>query len=140
MMIISKTYIYILLQAVNSPLHYSTIVTRQRSMAMISFVWMTSFIMSIPVLVGLVRLDDVQPHNNETFLLLPPTPYEDQEDQQYWTNLSYRFAIFLYIISFDVCEETWHAAHHLVSVGNLTPSAFDGFIDLSARCSVLCAK
>lgn len=80
----------------NSPLHYSTIVTRQRSMAMISVVWLTSFIMSIPVLTGVVRLDDaIKPHNNnETFLLLEDDQEAEQDYHQYWMNLSYRFDIF----------------------------------------------
>lgn len=85
----------------NSPLHYSTIVTRQRSMAMISVVWLTSFIMSIPVLTGVVRLDDAKLHNNTETFLVPP--YEDDQEaeqdyQQYWMNLSYRFEIFLLAI------------------------------------------
>ena len=79
----------------NSPLHYSTIVTRQRSMAMISVVWLTSFIMSIPVLTGVVRLDDAKPLNNETFLLLEDDQEAEQDYHQYWMNLSYRFGIFL---------------------------------------------
>ena len=78
----------------NSPLHYSTIVTRQRSMAMISVVWLTSFIMSIPVLTGVVRLDDAKPQNNETFLLLEDDQEAEQDYHQYWMNLSYRFDIF----------------------------------------------
>lgn len=48
-------------KAVNSPLHYSIIVTRQKSMAMIALVWMVAAILSAPVWAGSVLLQHYAP-------------------------------------------------------------------------------
>lgn len=48
--------------AVNSPLHYSIIVTRQKSMVMIILVWTIASVLSAPVWTGSVVLEH-QPHN-----------------------------------------------------------------------------
>lgn len=55
---------FFLIKAVNSPLHYSIIVTRQKSMAMIVLVWMVAVILSAPVWAGSVLLQHYAPITN----------------------------------------------------------------------------
>ncbi|XP_057364887.1 uncharacterized protein LOC130685587 [Daphnia carinata] len=50
--------------AVNSPLHYSIIVTRQKSIAMIALVWLVAAILSAPVWAGSVLLQHYAPITN----------------------------------------------------------------------------
>ena len=60
--------------AVNSPLHYTIIVTRQKSVAMITLVWLVSVILSAPVWSGGVTLDN-QLIQAVSFFIIHPTAF-----------------------------------------------------------------
>lgn len=112
----------IVVQAVNSPLHYSIIVTRQKSMAMIGLVWLVAAILSAPVWAGSVLLQHYAPRSqqepepsSDTYngtasqpVLAGQLPTRDQQqEQQYLMNLCYSISLILFGFVWPLAALCW---------------------------------
>lgn len=99
-------------QAVNSPLHYSIIVTRQKSMAMIGLVWVVAAVLSAPVWAGSVLLQQYAPGQppdaaNGTGGRVQPEIVADGEQQQYLMNLCYSVSLILFGFVWPLTALCW---------------------------------
>ena len=112
-------------QAVNSPLHYSIIVTRQKSIAMIALVWLVAAILSTPVWAGSVLLQHYAPpsvaqHDEDDELLtdgingtaaaLSGDPFvtgDQKQHQQYLMNLCYSISLILFGFVWPLAALCW---------------------------------
>lgn len=99
-------------QAVNSPLHYGIIVTRQKSMAMISFVWFMAAILSAPVWAGSVRLVQLQPTLTTALSSISNisssyTSATTDWDQQHLMDLCYSISLILFGFVWPLAALCW---------------------------------
>ena len=106
------------MQAVNSPLHYGIIVTRQKSMAMIGFVWFMAAILSAPVWAGSVRLVQLQSTYSSVFLSgsinnnngsssSSYTSSASDWDQQHLMDLCYSISLILFGFVWPLAALCW---------------------------------
>lgn len=106
------------MQAVNSPLHYGIIVTRQKSMAMIGFVWFMAAILSAPVWAGSVRLVQLQStyssvvlsgsiNNNNGSSSSSYTSSASDWDQQHLMDLCYSISLILFGFVWPLAALCW---------------------------------
>lgn len=95
--------------AVNSPLHYSIIVTRQKSIAMIAFVWLISIILSSPVWTGCVVLKDhpAAPELNSTATGALGDDKSVASDEQLVINLCYTISLFFFGLLSPLAALCW---------------------------------